>query len=279
MSGDAFADFERAGWERAASHYERCWTDTALFVEALLDSAAVRSGSRLLDVACGPGFVSEAAAERGARPVGLDVAAAMVERARARCPGLEFVVGDALRLPFGDSSFDAVTMNFGILHVSQPERAIAEARRVLAPGGRLAFTTWLADGNAQDEITEDAIAEHGIAVEVPEGPSYHVFADPDECRGALAAGEFDTDSTRIETVTVLWRVPRADSLFEAQLQAGVRTAAVLRGQPPERLEAIRRAMADGVRRYADDNGFALPIAARVVSAATPRATGGRQAAS
>jgi hypothetical protein len=70
----------------------------------------------------------------------------------------------------------------------------------------------------------------------------------------------------VETVTVLWRVPSADSLFDAQLHAGVRTAAVLRAQPPERLEAIRAAMAEGVRRYADGEAFALPIAARVISA-------------
>jgi SAM-dependent methyltransferase len=226
----------------------------------------VRTGSRLLDVACGPGFVSEAATARGARPVGVDIATAMVERARLRCPDLPFVVGDALRLPFPDASFDAVTMNFGILHVSQPERALAEAHRVLAPGGRFAFTTWVAEGNAEDEITEAALAAHAIVVEEPEGPSYHVFADPDESREALAACGFDTDSLRMETVSVLWRVPRADFLFQAQLHAGVRTAAVLRAQPPERLEAIRAAMADAVRRYADGDAFALPIAARLISA-------------
>ena len=273
MSGDAFAEFERAGWERAASHYEDCWTDTGLFVEALLDAAAVRAGSRLLDVACGPGFVSEAAAARGAVPVGVDLATAMVERARARCPDLTFVVGDALRLPFPDASFDAVTMNFGILHVSQPERALAEARRVLVPDGRLAFTTWMAQGNATDEISDAALAEHAIAVEGPEGPSYYVFAEPDECRHALAGCGFDLGSLRMDTVTALWRVPSADSLFQAQLHAGVRTAAVLRAQPPERLEAIRSAIADGVRRYADGDAFALPIAARLISAG-PSGAGG-----
>ena len=150
MGRDPFSEFERAGWERAAARYEECWTDTALFVGPLLDAVAVRPGSRLLDIACGPGYVSEAAAARGARPVGVDVAEAMVERARRRCPGLSFVVGDALQLPFPDTSFDAVTMNFGILHVSRPEVALAEAGRVLAAGGRFAFTTWVADGNAQD---------------------------------------------------------------------------------------------------------------------------------
>jgi SAM-dependent methyltransferase len=265
MSSDAFAEFERAGWERAAPRYEEYWTDTVLFVEPLLDAAGVRAGSRLLDVACGPGFVSEAAAARGAQPAGVDIATAMVEQARTRCPNLTFVVGDALRLPFPDTFFDAVTMNFGILHVSQPERALAEAHRVLVPGGRLAFTTWLAQGNAEDEITEAALAAHAIAVEEPEGPSYHVFADRDECRRALADCGFDTGSLRMDTVTTLWRVPSADFLFQAQLNAGVRTAGVLRAQPPNRLEAIRTAMADAVRHYADGEEFALPIAARLIS--------------
>jgi SAM-dependent methyltransferase len=183
-----------------------------------------------------------------------------------RYPDLTFVVGDALRLPFPDASFDVVTMNFGILHVSQPERALAEVHRVLVPGGRLAFTTWLAQGNAEDEITEAALAAHAIAVEGPEGPSYHVFADRDECRAALARCGFDTGSLRMDTVTALWRVPSADFLFQAQLHAGVRTAAALRAQPPDRLEAIRAVMADAVRGYADGEEFALPIAARLISA-------------
>jgi SAM-dependent methyltransferase len=266
MSGDAFAEFERAGWERAAPYYEEYWTDTILFVKPLLDAARVRAGSRLLDVSCGPGFVSEAAAERGAHPVGLDIAPAMIERARMRRPDLTFVEGDALRLPYRNASFDAVTMNFGILHVSQPERALAEAQRVLVPGGRLAFTTWLAEGNAEDEITEAALAAHAVATDVPKGPSYHVFTDRGECRRALAGCGFDTGSISTETVTALWRVPSPDFLFQAQLHAGVRTAAVLHAQPSDRLEPIRAVMANAVRHYADGEEFALPIAARLISA-------------
>ena len=267
MSHDPFWEFERTGWERAAGRYEECWGDTDLFVRRLLDAAAVRSGSRLLDLACGPGYVSQAAAARGAEPVGLDVAAAMVERARLRCPGLEFVVGDAQQLPFEDASFDAVTMNFGILHLSRPEAALAEAHRVLVPGGRFAFTAWVSEGNAVAEIVDAAVAAHGVPVEVPEGPAFYRFADAGECRATLVAAGFDGDSFRMETVTASWRTASPDLLFEAELHAGVRTSAVLRGQPPERLEAIRVAMTDGVRRYADGDGFALPLVARVASAA------------
>jgi SAM-dependent methyltransferase len=264
VAGDAFWEFERAGWDRAAARYEECWTDTSLFVEPLLDAAGVQAGVRLLDVACGPGYVSEAAAARGAEPVGVDVAPAMLERARLRCPGSTFVEGDAQRLPFDDGSFDGVAINFGVLHFSDPEAAIAEAHRVLVPAGRLAFTVWVAEGNAAAEIVDDAVAAHAVPVELPEGPGYYHFADADECRRTLAEAGFD--AFRTETVDAVWRVPTAELLFEAELDAGVRTSAVLRAQPPERLEAIRVAVVGGVRRYADGDDFALPVVARVISA-------------
>ncbi len=269
MEVDAFSEFERAGWERAAGSYEECWTDTELFVAPLLDAAGVRAGSRLLDVACGPGFVSEAGALRGAAPVGLDFAPAMVDRARRRCPSLEFVEGDARRLPFGDASFDAVTMNFGILHLSPPELALREARRVLRPAGCFAFTVWMAEGHVADEILHAAIAANAVSVELPEGPPVDRFANSDESRRALGAAGFDLGSFRAETVTGIWRIPTPELLFEAHMRAGVRVAGVLHAQPPERLEAVRAAIADGVRRYADGDGFALPIVARVISARRP----------
>jgi SAM-dependent methyltransferase len=266
MSVETFSEFERSGWQRAAPHYEECWTDTALFVEPLLDAVALDAGRRLLDIACGPGFVSEAAAVRGALPIGLDVAPAMVERARLRCPELEFVEGDAQRLPFPDAAFDAATMNFGILHLAEPEAALAEACRVLVAGGRFALSSWIADGNAEDEITAAALAEHGVPVEVPPGPSYYALSEPGESLRALTRAGFDPDTVQVETVRKRWHVPSAEHLFEAQLRAGVRTAAVLRAQPPDRLARIRAAMVEAVRRHAEGDDFVLPIAARVISA-------------
>jgi SAM-dependent methyltransferase len=264
---DAFWEFERTGWDGASARYEECWTDTPVFAEALLDAAEVVAGRRVLDVACGPGFVSEAAAARGADPIGLDVAAGMIERARLRRPDLTFVEGDAQGLPFEDASFDAVTMNFGILHLSQPEAAVAEARRVLVPGGRFAFSAWIAEGNAVVEIVEAAVEAHAAPVDLPEGPPFFRFADPEECRRVLAGAGFDAGSFRTETVAHPWSVPTAELLFEAELHAGVRTSAVLREQQAERLQAIREAMAEGVRRHADGDEFVLATVARIASAA------------
>jgi SAM-dependent methyltransferase len=191
----------------------------------------------------------------------------MIERARARRPDLTFVEGDAQRLPFDDSSFDAVTMNFGILHLSQPEAAIAEACRVLVAGRRFAFSAWIETGNAVVEIVEAAVEAHAAPVDLPEGPPFFRFADPEECRRVLEEAGFDAGSFRTETVVHGWRVPTAELLFEAELHAGVRTSAVLRAQPAERLQAIREAMTEGVRRHADGDGFVLATAARVASAA------------
>jgi SAM-dependent methyltransferase len=266
VADNAFWKFECDAWERAAGCYEEYRKDTVLFVEGLLDAAKVGADSRLLDVACGPGFVSEAAARRGANPVGLDVAVAMVERARARNPGLRFVLGDAHRLPFPEGSFDAVTMNFGIGHLCHPAAVLAEARRVLVPGGRLAFSAWVAEGNAAVAIADAAVAAHAEAVRLPQGPGFYRYGDGELSRQALIAAGFQVDTFRTDTLTASWQTPAADFVFEAELRAGVRTGAVLRAQPRERLEAIRAAIIDGASRFADGEKFTLPIVARVSSA-------------
>src|SRR5947207_422982 len=143
MTNDAFRDFEHAGWQSAAEHYADTFGGlTVQAADPLLDAVGAGPGCRLLDVASGPGFIAEAAAARSAYVVGLDFSPAMVAEAKRRNPAIEFQEGDAERLPFDAASFDAVVMNFGLLHLARPDAAIAEAQRVLRPGGRYAYTVW-----------------------------------------------------------------------------------------------------------------------------------------
>jgi demethylmenaquinone methyltransferase / 2-methoxy-6-polyprenyl-1,4-benzoquinol methylase len=101
---------------------------------------AVRDGDRVLDACCGTGDLALAAQAHGAAEVvGLDFSAKMLERARAKGPGIEWVQGDVLALPFDDASFDAATVGFGIRNVDDLEAGLSELRRVLRPGGRLAI--------------------------------------------------------------------------------------------------------------------------------------------
>jgi demethylmenaquinone methyltransferase / 2-methoxy-6-polyprenyl-1,4-benzoquinol methylase len=103
----------------------------------LTAQSVVRPGDAVLDACCGTGDLAVAAARAGGRVTGLDFSAAMLERARRKAPELEWLEGDLLALPFGDASFDAATVGFGVRNVEDLPRAIAELRRVLRPGGRL----------------------------------------------------------------------------------------------------------------------------------------------
>jgi demethylmenaquinone methyltransferase/2-methoxy-6-polyprenyl-1,4-benzoquinol methylase len=106
----------------------------------LAAAAAVRPGDRVLDAACGTGDLALAGVRAGAAAVvGLDFSEEMLARARRKAPGLEWVRGDLLAMPFPDASFDAATVGFGIRNVEDLERALRELRRVLRPGGRVAI--------------------------------------------------------------------------------------------------------------------------------------------
>lgn len=104
----------------------------------LVDWCAVGPGADCLDLCCGTGDVARELARRGARVVGLDASAGMLAVARARLPGdITLVQGDALRLPFADGAFDAVTIAFGNRNVASLAALYAEMRRVAKPGGRV----------------------------------------------------------------------------------------------------------------------------------------------
>jgi demethylmenaquinone methyltransferase / 2-methoxy-6-polyprenyl-1,4-benzoquinol methylase len=99
--------------------------------------AVVRTGNRVLDACCGTGDLALAAQSAGGTVTGLDFSPRMLERARRKGPGVTWVEGDLLELPFEDASFEAATVGFGVRNVVDLPRALAELRRVLVAGGRV----------------------------------------------------------------------------------------------------------------------------------------------
>jgi ubiquinone/menaquinone biosynthesis C-methylase UbiE len=261
-----FHDFEHAGWERAADRYGDAFGGlTSQTIPALLAAADVRAGMRVLDVASGPGYVAAEAAALGAQPLGIDFAAEMVALASRRYPALTFQRDDAESLSFTEGTFDAVTINFGVLHLARPDTALAEARRVLKPGGRCAFTVWATpDVSVGFGIVLKAIERHGrMDVELPDGPPFFRFSDAAEATRSMTAAGFV--EPRVDVVPLVWRLASRDALFDAFLHGAVRTAALLRGQTPDALTAIRRAIGEGAERYRKGDRIELPMAAVLTS--------------
>ncbi len=104
---------------------------------AVIDAVAPEPGEVVLDLAAGTGTSSQPFADRGATVVPCDFSLGMLRVGKQARPSLPFTAGDGTRLPFGDDSFDAVTISFGLRNIVDPLAGLAEMRRVTRPGGRL----------------------------------------------------------------------------------------------------------------------------------------------
>jgi SAM-dependent methyltransferase len=125
-------------------------------------AADIRAGQRVLDVACGTGVLTRAAAIRAGPTgtvTGLDLSPRMLAIAEGLSPDLEWHEGNAESLPFADASFDAVVSQFGLMFIPDRTAALREMTRVLVPGGRLAVAVWAALSDTPAYAAEVALVE------------------------------------------------------------------------------------------------------------------------
>jgi SAM-dependent methyltransferase len=148
MSIDTLSGYKAQQREMWAS-----FAPTAIFTTPpaarLVEFAAIRSGERVLDVGTGTGVVAITAARTGADVSAVDLTPPLLQHAHenARLAGVDvsWQEGDAEELPFPDGTFDVVVSQFAHMFAPRPDVAIGEMRRVLKPGGRVAFSTWPPD--------------------------------------------------------------------------------------------------------------------------------------
>ncbi|MGH3537924.1 MAG: class I SAM-dependent methyltransferase [Pseudonocardiaceae bacterium] len=180
--------------------------------DALIDAVVPKPGDRVLDVAAGTGNVAIRAAARGAQVTACDLAPRMVQLGRARTgPGVTWVEADVEELPLPDATVDVALSAFGLIFAPRPEVALAQLRRVLVPGGRLALTAWTADGC----VAERARIVKEFVPADPAAPDTRSWGDPDILARRLAT-EF-TD-VRIELRSLPWHFDSGPALI-AFLQA------------------------------------------------------------
>ena len=140
----------RRWFDRRAGAYEggltARWRDP--LQRASLEALELDGSDRLLDVACGTGWASRTAAEKGASVMGIDLSSEMIRQASrlvAGHGGVRFALADAEDLPFADASFTALLCTNAFHHYPHPDRVVREMTRVMAPGGRLVIGDASAD--------------------------------------------------------------------------------------------------------------------------------------
>jgi demethylmenaquinone methyltransferase/2-methoxy-6-polyprenyl-1,4-benzoquinol methylase len=173
---------------------------TRLWRRAVAQAVDARPGQRVLDLAAGTGSSSLPFAAAGAQVVAADFSLGMLRVGKRAHPGLDLLAGDALRLPFADAAFDAVTISFGLRNVSDVDAALVEMARVTRPGGRLvvcefSHPTWAPFRTVYTEYLMRALPS--VARRVSSNPDAYVYlaesirAWPDQpalARGVAASG-------------------------------------------------------------------------------------------
>jgi len=268
---DAFRKFERDAHDRIAGSYNDLFaavTDNA--IAPLLDAVEPIAERRLLDVAAGPGRLTRAAANRGAVPVGCDLAPAMVELARRLHPDLHFDEASVDALPYADGSFGAAVCSFGIGHFPDTERAISELSRVVASDGLVALSWWERfTRNRINGIFHEVLAKLGVSAPglLPQGPPMDRFSDPQALADFLRAGGLR--DVQVDSVVSTHRLAGFDELWELAMGSFARASSLIRVQTSDMQKTIRQAVAASAQEYARADGLHIPISFLVASGRKP----------
>jgi SAM-dependent methyltransferase len=251
------------GWEQNADFVDR---RTEEVTREMLEAAALDSGSRVLELACGPGGLGIAAAERvgeGGEVVMSDVAPQMaaIAAARAEARGITNVTTrdlDLERIDQPDESYDVVLCREGLMLVPDHEGAASEIRRVLRPCGRAVVSVWGSrDRNPWLGALLDAVGAHFGATFPPPGvPGPFALDDPDKLRAVLSGGGFE--DVEVDQVDAPWVGASFDQWWLTTSALAGPLAKMLEAQPPEAVEEIRSHAREALTGYETADGLEIP---------------------
>jgi SAM-dependent methyltransferase len=266
---------QESAWEGAEGHY---WAEHADLLEgmparydpALLDAAEIGAAARVLDVGCGTGSITRAAAHRAGAgtALGVDLSTAMVDVARERAAraGLAnaaFVRADAQVHPFPTGGFDVVVSRTGASFFGDPAAAFANLARATVPGGRLALVSWQSLAhNEWIAAIGGALAGCPLPGPPPGAPSPFALAEPERVDGLLRAAGFTDVSIHDVREPVLFG---QDPVAACNLMAGL-LSWLLDGREAAEQERARAALLTTMRAHAGPEGVAFDSAAWLVTA-------------
>jgi ubiquinone/menaquinone biosynthesis C-methylase UbiE len=263
---DAYREQSRASWGEMARGWEerRGWflANTRVVIDRLLEQAAPHPGQTFLELACGPGDVGFAVAERvgdEGRVIATDFSPEMIDVARraAEARGLanvEFRVIDAEHIDLGDASVDGVVCRWGYMLMADPAAAFAETRRVLRGGGPLAFTVWAGpERNPWAAAPAMTLVRRGhVPPPEPGLPGIFALADPDRVRGLVTAAGFG--EPELEEISFDFRYADADDLWGTLLRLAGPLARAIDELDADERHATRIAIEQSLEPYRQDDG-------------------------
>ena len=262
------------GGEHWVAHTDRHDRALHAYGRAVLDAAAIRPADRVLDIGCGTGWLSRAAARSATEGavLGLDIGRPMVEAAReiAEREGpdnVRFFQADAQMHPFDPGASDVVVSRFGVMFFDDPVAAFTNLRSALADHGRIAFACWQALlANDWMVVPGGALAAH---LGVPEADDEHApgpfsLCSPDRIRAVLRDAGF-ADITLVEEAHPMWLGTDADDAFDYMRNQSI-ARAMIDGKPPELVERALAALHATLDDIAGPDGVQLPGRAWLVTA-------------
>lgn len=253
MAVDVLANFkaaQRAGW----AHFAPLQALTTEPAAQLVRFAGIRSGDRVLDVACGTGVVAVTAARRGATVTGLDLTPELIDVARdnARLGAVEvdWREGDVESLPFAADSYDVVVSQFGHMFAPRPDVAIGEMLRVLKPGGTIAFSTWPPElfTGRMFALTTKYMPPLPAGVAPPP-----LWGDPRVVQERLGASVRDLRFDRQTMVVPVLSVAHQRENLERSAGPVIKLVEMLSSSNPAKLAAYRSECEALIAEYLDDN--------------------------
>ena len=270
MDYHEFGKLESEGWSDRAtvdSYVASFAQATDMAIDPIVKASGAEPGKHVLDLCCGHGAGTKALLATGAEVTGLDFSSAMLSEARRCAEAAELIEGDAQAMPFPDARFDAVVCGFGIMHMPDQPKALAEVHRVLRPGGTFVMTVWCGpDRSAAFRIAFGSIQTHGDpAASLPTAPDFHQLADPAKAEAMLSDAGFR--NFRSSTIECAYEFDQPEGLWEIFSRGTVRAKKLIDAQPQENRDAIRQAMLDAVAgEFGNDSGYRVPAPAVLITA-------------
>jgi ubiquinone/menaquinone biosynthesis C-methylase UbiE len=264
MDYSAFRDGERDGWSKRAGLYGDATARATLqTIPKLLDHARLFPGARVLDAGCGLGFVAASAKLLGASVEGIDFSEGMIQQAKVQFPDINFSVADVEDLPAQDEEFDAVLSNIVLFHVTDPEKAMSEARRVLKLNGRFVFSQWLGPDRSECyRLLFDVLGRHADMSRADPAPNAYVLSDKANVSEMMQRVGFN--DIKAEIVENVLHAP-GPSFFEFFMKFGVRVPLILERQEPDIRASIRQEIDELTAPYLVEGVYKIPMPSVVFS--------------